>query len=200
MKQKLLQGLHEIRTKTKKRNFTQTLELQIKLKDHNNIIVQNVILPYKVRLKLINICFFANYKHSQEANELGIMSIREDNLKNLKNDKILLKNLMSIYDVFFCSDTIIKKLPRLIGPELYKKGKYPEVIHTDDNIQEKINIEERKVKWKFKSNNTQNIAVGNESLTDKQLMENILCALYSLQDKIDTAYIKYTMGPSVKII
>ena len=74
------------------------------------------------------------------ANELGIMSIREDNLKNLKNDKILLKNLISTYDIFFCSDTIIKKLPRLIGPELYKKGKYPEVIHTDDNIPEKINI------------------------------------------------------------
>ena len=200
MKQKLLQGLHEIRTKTKKRNFTQTLELQIKLKDHNNIIVQNVILPYKIRLKSINICFFVDYKHTQEANELGIMSIREDNLKHLKNDKILLKNLISTYDTFFCSDTIIKKLPRLIGPELYKKGKYPEVIYNGDNIQDKINIEERKVKWKFKSNNTQNIAVGNESLTEQQLMENILCALYSLQDKIETAYIKYTMGPSVKII
>ena len=112
----------------------------------------------------------------------------------------MLKNLISTYDTFFCSDTIIKKLPRLIGPELYKKGKYPEVIHNDDNIQDKINIEERKVKWKFKSNNTQNIAVGNESLTDKQLMENILCALYSLQDKIETAYVKYTMGPCVKII
>ena len=200
MKQKLLQELQEIRTRTKGRNFTQTLELQIKLKDHNNIIVKNVILPYKIRLKSINICFFANYKHTQEANELGIMNIREDNLKNLKNDKILLKNLISTYDIFFCSDTIIKKLPRLIGPELYKKGKYPEVIHNDDNIQDKINIEERKVRWKFKSNNTQNIAVGNESLTEQQLMENILSALYSLQDKIDTAYIKYTMGPSVKII
>ena len=200
MKGRLLHGLHEIRTNTKKRNFTQTLELQIKLKDHNNIIVQNVILPYKIRLKSINICFFTNYKHENIANELGIMSIREDNIKNLKNDKILLKNLISTYDIFFCSDTIIKKLPRLIGPELYKKGKYPEVIHTDDNIPEKINIEERKVKWKFKSNNTQNIAVGNESLTDDQLMENILCALYSLQDKVETAYIKYTMGPSVKII
>ena len=200
MKEKLLQELHKIRTNTKKRNFTQTLELQIKLKDHNNIIVQNVILPYKIRLKSINICFFTNYKHAQEANELGIMSIHEDNLNNLKNDKILLKNLISTYDVFFCSDTIIRKLPRLIGPDLYKKGKYPEVVHTDDNIQNKINIEERKVRWKFKSNNTQNIAVGNESLTDQQLMENILCALYSLQDKIETAYVKYTMGPSVKII
>ena len=178
MKGKLLQGLHEIRTNTKKRNFTQTLELQIKLKDHNNIIVQNVILPYKIRLKSINICFFTNYKHENIANELGIMSIREDNLKNLKNDKILLKNLISTYDVFFCSDTIIRKLPRLIGPDLYKKGKYPEVVHTDDNIQNKINIEERKVRWKFKSNNTQNIAVGNESLKYQQLMENILCALY----------------------
>ena len=94
----------------------------------------------------------------------------------------------------------MRKLPRLIGPELYKKGKYPDGVTTDDNIQDKTHIEERKVKWKFKSNNTQNIAVGNESLTEQQLMENILCALYSLQDKIDTAYIKYTMGPSVKII
>ena len=114
----------------------------------------------------------------------------------------MLKNLISTYDIFFCSDTIIKKHP-LSSPlfsELYNKEKYPRIIHTDDNIPEKINIEKRKITRKFKSNNTQNIAVGNESLTDDQLMENILCALYSLQGKIDTAYIKYTMGSSVKII
>ena len=38
------------------------------------------------------------------------------------------------------------------------------------------------------------------SFTDEQLMENVVCALHSLQGKIESAYMKYTMGPSVKII
>jgi large subunit ribosomal protein L10Ae len=200
MNEHILKELRGIRPNTTKRTFLQTLELQIKLKGYNNIIIKNVILPYKVRLKPLNICFFVNYKHYQDAEDLNIATLCEDKLQTLKKDKVLQNNLIKTYDIFFCSDTIIRKLPRLIGPEFYKKGKYPVVVRSDDVLTNIIDIEARKIRWKFKKNNTQNIAIGNESFTDEQLMENVVCALHSLQGKIESAYMKYTMGPSVKII
>merc|ERR1712130_589854 len=36
-------------------------------------------------------------------------------------------------DAFLCSDTLIKQIPRLLGPGLNKAGKFPSLItHTDD--------------------------------------------------------------------
>ena len=43
-----------------------------------------------------------------------------DDLKKLNKDKKKVKRLAKSYDAFLCSDTLIKQIPRLLGPGLNK--------------------------------------------------------------------------------
>jgi len=51
------------------------------------------------------------------------------------------------YDAFLASDSIIKQIPRLLGPGLNKAGKFPTMLtHTDNML---VKIEEAKSTIKF---------------------------------------------------
>ena len=43
-----------------------------------------------------------------------------DELKKLNKDKKKVKKLAKSFDAFLCSDTLIKQIPRLLGPGLNK--------------------------------------------------------------------------------
>lgn len=47
-----------------------------------------------------------------------------DDLKKLNKNKKLIKKLARKYDAFVASDTLIKQIPRLLGPGL-SKGSFP---------------------------------------------------------------------------
>jgi len=52
----------------------------------------------------------------------GVDAMSADDLKKLNKNKKLIKKLARKYDAFVASDTLIKQIPRLLGPGL-SKGK-----------------------------------------------------------------------------
>jgi large subunit ribosomal protein L10Ae len=50
----------------------------------------------------------------------GIDAMSVDDLKKLNKNKKLIKKLARKYDAFLASDTLIKQIPRLLGPGLSK--------------------------------------------------------------------------------
>ena len=50
----------------------------------------------------------------------GLSHMSADDLKKLNKDKKKVKKLAKTYDAFLCSDTLIKQIPRLLGPGLNK--------------------------------------------------------------------------------
>jgi large subunit ribosomal protein L10Ae len=50
----------------------------------------------------------------------GIDAMSADDLKKLNKNKKLIKKLARKYDAFLASDTLIKQIPRLLGPGLSK--------------------------------------------------------------------------------
>ena len=60
--------------------------------------------------------------HIDEAKEKGVPCMSADDLKKLNKDKKKVKRLAKSYDAFLCSDTLIKQIPRLLGPGLNKVG------------------------------------------------------------------------------
>ena len=60
---------------------------------------------------------------------------------------VLCVNAAKKYDAFLASDSIIKQIPRLLGPGLNKAGKFPTMLtHTDNML---VKIEEVKSTIKF---------------------------------------------------
>merc|ERR1712126_683096 len=129
-----------------------------------------------------------------------------DELKKLNKDKKKVKKLAKSYDAFLCSDTLIKQIPRLLGPGLNKAGKFPTLITHNDNIQEKILEISQSVKFQLKRVLCINVAVGHVELDADTLQKNVVTSinfLVSLLKKnwssVNRMYIKSTMSPSIQV-
>lgn len=117
--------------KGKKRNFVETIELQVALKNYDPAKDKRfngtVTLPLAPRPRM-GVCVLGNEIHYQQCKTLGIPTMNEEELKKLNKNKKLVKNLAKKYDVFLASSTLIKKIPRILGPGLNRAGKFPSTI------------------------------------------------------------------------
>ena len=66
------------------------------------------------------VCLLGDQAHIDEAKALGMDAMSADDLKKLNKDKKKVKKLAAAYDAFLASDTLIKQIPRLLGPGLNK--------------------------------------------------------------------------------
>merc|ERR1712080_626042 len=128
----------------KKRNFLETVELQIGLKNYDpqrdKRFSGTVKLKYIPRPKL-KICVLGDESHCDEAKANDIPYMDIEALKKLNKDKTLVKKLAKKYDGFVASDTLIKQIPRLLGPGLNKAGKFPTMItHGDKMVRRSVTL------------------------------------------------------------
>merc|ERR1711942_515613 len=91
------------------------------------------------------------------------------------------------YDAFLASDTLIKQIPRILGPGLNKAGKFPTMITHGDNMVAKVEELKATIKFQLKKVLCLAVAVGNVSMGADDLTANIGLAinfLVSLLKKI----------------
>ena len=129
-----------------------------------------------------------------------------EDLKKLNKNKKLVKKLAKRYDFFIASDNMIKQIPRLLGPGLTKAGKFPTLLASGEDMQEKIDEVKATIKFQMKKVMCLNVAVGNVEMEAKsiavntQLAANFLASLLKKQwQNIGQIYIKTTMSPSIQI-
>jgi large subunit ribosomal protein L10Ae len=101
---------------------------------------------------------------------------------------------------------MIKQIPRLLGPGLTKAGKFPTLLASGEDMQEKIDEVKSTIKFQLKKVLCLNVAVGNvsqekkEIIVNTQLAANFLASLLKKQwQNIGSMYMKSTMGPSIQI-
>jgi len=129
-----------------------------------------------------------------------------DDLKKFNKNKKIIKKFASKYDAFIASDTLIKQIPRLLGPGLNKAGKFPSLCGSNDSLQAKCDEIKATIKFQMKKVMCLNVSVGNVGMAQKEVVLNTQLAcnfLVSLLKKawqnIGGIYIKSTMGPSYQI-
>merc|ERR1712107_139719 len=188
----------------KKRKFLETVELQIGLKNYDP--QKDKRFSGTVKLKHIprrkfRVCVLGDQAHIDEAKAKDLPCMSSDDLKKLNKDKKKVKRLAKSYDAFLCSDTLIKQIPRLLGPGLNKAGKFPTMITHMDDMEQKVNDVRATIKFQMKKVLCLSFAVGNVEMTEEQLMENTRLAmnfLVSLLKKhwqnVKSLHIKSTMG------
>merc|ERR1711933_536506 len=175
----------------KKRKFLETVDLQIGLKNYDpqkdKRFSGTVKLKHVPRRKY-RVCLLGDQQHIDEAKSLGMDAMSADDLKKLNKDKKKVKKLAKSYDAFLASDTLIKQIPRLLGPGLNKAGKFPTLVTHSDNLSQKVLY--------------LSVAIGNVEMTEEELVQNIHLAmnfLVSLLKKhwqnVKSLHVKSTMGP-----
>mmetsp|Transcript_18698 Transcript_18698/g.26494 ORF Transcript_18698/g.26494 Transcript_18698/m.26494 type:complete len:231 (+) Transcript_18698:148-840(+) len=195
--------------KGKKRKFTETVELQISLKNYDpqrdKRFSGTFRLPSIPRPN-VKCCMLGSAAHCEQAERIGVDKMDVEDLKKLNKNKKLVKKLAKKYDFFLASDNMIKQIPRLLGPGLTKAGKFPTLLASGEDMQEKIDEVKSTIKFQLKKVLCLNVAVGNvnqdkkEIVVNTQLAANFLASLLKKQwQNIGCMYMKSSMGPSVQI-
>merc|ERR1712240_272102 len=91
--------------------------------------------------------------------------------------RLTVMKLAKSYDAFLCSDTLIKQIPRLLGPGLNKAGKFPTLITHTDDIESKVLDLKSTIKFQMKKVLCLNVAVGNVSMSEEDLAQNVHLAM-----------------------
>merc|ERR1711890_187695 len=140
-------------TWAKKRKFTETIDLQIGLKNYDpqkdKRFSGTIKLKHGPRPKF-SVCIFGDQQHCDEAKAKGLPFMSADDLKKLNKDKKKVKKLAKKYDAFVASESLIKQIPRLLGPGLNKAGKFPSLLTHADNMEDKVNDLKSTIKFQMK--------------------------------------------------
>ncbi|KAG6382710.1 hypothetical protein SASPL_157582 [Salvia splendens] len=157
--------------KEKKRNFTETVELQIGLKNYDpqkdKRFSGSVRLPHIPRPKM-KICMLGDAQHVEEAEKIGLESMDVEALKKLNKNKKLVKKLAKRYHAFLASEAVIKQIPRLLGP-----GKFPTLVTHQESLESKVNETKATIKFQLKKVLCMGVAVGNLDMEEKQIFQNV---------------------------
>ncbi|PVD29231.1 hypothetical protein C0Q70_11828 [Pomacea canaliculata] len=193
----------------KKRKFTESVELQISLKNYDpqkdKRFAGTVKLRFTPKPKM-RVCILGDQVHCDQAKANEIPHMNQDDLKKLNKDKKLVKKLAKKYDAFLASESLIKLIPRILGPGLAKAGKFPSPIGHNDAIVGKVEDVRSTIKFQMKKVLCLSTCVGHVNMTTDELFSNITLAinfLVSLLKKnwqnVRALYVKSTMGHAQRI-
>jgi len=207
----LKNAVHAILTEAaeKKRNFNETVELQVVLKNYDpqkdKRFSGTVRLPAETKPRM-KFCVLGDQVHCDQAAKIGIDHKNVDDLKKLNKNKKLVKKLAKGYDAFLASESVLKQIPRLLGPGLNKAGKFPTLLSHNDSLEEKILTVRSTVKFQLKKVLVLGVAVGHCKLTEDQIIMNVgltVNFLVSLLKKnwqnVKALYLKSSMGKSKRV-
>merc|ERR1712127_745224 len=158
-----------------KRNFVETVECQITLKNYDPQREKRFSGTFKlptVPRPNLKCCMLGNAAHCEQADRISVDHMSVEDLKKLDKNKKLVKKLAKKYDFFLASDNMIKQIPRILGPGLTKAGKFPTLLSSSDDMQEKIDEVKSTIKFQMKKVMCLNVAVGNIDMTKQEIIVN----------------------------
>jgi len=193
----------------KKREFMETIELQIGLKNYDpqkdKRFAGSIKLPHIPRPKM-KVCILGDAYHCEKAAAMGLDFKNAEGLKNFNKNKKQIKKFAKKYHQFLASDALIKQIPRLLGPGLNKAGKFPTLVQQSEDLATKVDEMKATIKFQLKKVLCLNVAVGHCGMEVGPIMENIKLAinfLISLLKKgwqnVKVLYIKSTMGKANRL-
>merc|ERR1712137_892474 len=193
----------------KKRKFTESVELQISLKNYDpqkdKRFAGTIRLMHVPKPKM-KVCILGDQVHCDQAKANDLPCMDADQLKKLNKDKKLVKKLAKKYDAFLASESLIRQIPRVLGPGLNKAGKFPAPIVHGDSLAARIEDTKSTIKFQMRKVLCLAVCIGHVDMSVDELYQNITLAinfLVSLLKKnwqnVRALYIKTTMGPAEKI-
>ncbi|MFQ5974786.1 MAG: 50S ribosomal protein L1 [Candidatus Hydrothermarchaeales archaeon] len=200
----------EVRSRTKKRNFVQSIDLAINLKDLDmnrpeNRIDDELVLPHG-RGKAVKIALIAEGELAHQAKKLVDRVVEKDELEELAKNKIEAKKMAEENDFFISQANLMPTVGRFLGPVLGPRGKMPKPVPPTANIKPLVARLKKTVKIRSRDKATFHLGIATEGLKDNEIADNIGAVLRFLENKLEkgshnikSIYLSPTMGQSVRI-
>ena len=202
--QKALEG-------AKKRNFVETVELAVNLKDVDlsvpkNRITEDIILP-NGRGKAVRVCVIGGGELALKAKDVADLVITPEELQTIADDKKQAKKIANSTNYFIAEAPLMAVVGKRLGTVLGPRGKMPKPIPPGADPTGMIESLRKTVSVRTKDRITFHAPVGTADMPVEQIAENIDALLKRIELKlekgrmnIDSSYVKTTMGPSERLI
>ena len=194
----------------KKRNFTETVELAINLKDVDltipkNRITEDIILP-NGRGKPVKVCVIGGGELALKAKDVADRVITPDELGEIASDKKQAKKIANSIDYFIAEAPLMAVVGKRLGTVLGPRGKMPKPIAPGADPTAMIEGLRKSVTIRTKDRKTFHAPVGNVNMNAEEISDNIELILKRVEAHLEkgkhniaSVYVKTTMGPSEKI-
>lgn len=193
-----------------KRNFRETVDLAINLRDldlndPSNRVDESVVLPSGTGQDT-RIVVFAEGETAVRAETVADEVFSNDDLDDLGDDQDAAKDLADRTDFFIAEASMMPTIGASLGQVLGPRGKMPTPLQPDEDVVETINRMKNTVQVRSRDRRTFHALVGTEEMSTEEIADNIdtiMRRLYGDLEKgplnIDSAYVKTTMGPAVEV-
>ena len=207
----LLAAVKEVKSKSKERKFSQSIDLAINLqnidmKKPEGRIQERIELPYSVG-KEINVCVIATGGMALKAKKAGASLVLEKAaLEALVGDKKKQKDLAKNYDLFIAEAPLMPLVGKSLGASLGPRGKMPTPVPPNADIKEHIQKHQKMVLLRMRGQPVLQCRVGSEDMKDEEIAENVQAVVRRIEAKLKrgiknfrSVYLKTSMGSSVKV-
>ncbi|MDA4111056.1 MAG: 50S ribosomal protein L1 [Thaumarchaeota archaeon] len=195
----------------KKRNFSQSFELVLTLKDIDvkklDLNVNEVVfLPNKLSEES-KVCIFAAGDNAVRAQKAGADRVIEaGELDRLASEKRAAKKLAREYQFFLADTGLMPKIGRILGQFLGPKGRMPTPVPPAAPLETMLTRYRTAVRVKARGSLSVAGKIGDESLDDSKVAENALAVIGQVEKKlpngeknIHSLLVKKTMGKVEKV-
>ncbi|RLI33391.1 50S ribosomal protein L1 [Candidatus Bathyarchaeota archaeon] len=210
-RREILRVLKELREKRVERNFKQSIDLIVNLKDLDlrrpeNRVNLRVELPHGTG-KERKVCVFAEGDLALKAREAGVdLILGQDRLRELSSNRKEAKKLLTKYDVFLAEAPLMPLVGRVAGPILGPRGRMPTPVPPNAPLEQILERQRRTVLLRSRDRPLVQCSVGTEDMGDEEIAENVEAVLSALvgslrrgAGNIKSIYLKMTMGPPVRL-
>ncbi len=196
---------------SKERKFKESVELAVNLKDIDlslpkNRIDEEIILP-KGRGKPVKIGVFGSGELAVKAAKLADLVIQPEEIEDLAKDKKKARNLANTHDFFIAEAPLMPVIGRHLGVVLGPRGKMPKPVPPGSDPTGIINSLRDTVRVRTRDRRTFHTLVGTKDMSVEDLAENIDTVMKRILSRLErgkmniySAYVKTTMGKSVRLI
>ncbi len=210
-KESITKALTEVRAKTEKRKFNQSIELAVKLREIDfkkaeSRINENLELPTPTS-KDVKVCVVAGGDLATRAKAAGAdLVIGKEDLDKMGREKKQARKIAQNYDFFVAEAPLMPLVGKTLGQILGPRGKMPTPVPPTAPIDEVIKRHRHNVRLKMKDQAVVQCKVGTEDMSDDALVSNIQTVISRLEAKLEkgpknirSMALKASMGPPVKI-
>ena len=208
----ILKAVNEAVEKAPKRNFQESMEISINLKNLDmaqpkNRIDETMILP-KGTGKTVKIAVLGKGDITTQAKAASVdLIIGPEEIERLGGEPREARKMAEEYNFFLAETAVMPLVGRYLGTRLGPRGKMPQPVPPGVDVGPIVERLRNSVKFRTKDKMTFHVRVGSTGMSPEDVAENIDAIMKKVESSlasgsmnVRSVYVKTSMGPAVRLI
>jgi len=209
---KILEAVKTALEKAPKRNFSESIDITINLKNIDmaqpkNRIDETIMLPHGTG-ENIGICVLGKGDIVTQAKDVKVdLILSPEEIERLGGAPREARKIAEQYRFFLAETGVMPQVGRFLGPRLGPRGRMPMPITGGTDIRPIVERLRNSVKIRTKDRTVFSTKVGSTAMKPEQVAENIETIVKRVESVLEqgplnirSIFVKTTMGPAVRLV